>query len=132
VTHLESEVTAVDIKHRVVVFDATDLETESSFWAALVGGTVERNDGWHMIFVDSAPVLAVQHAPDHEPPHWPVGAQQQQVHHDLWVDDYASAHEEVSRLGATLLRPTSADGRERWAVYADPAGHPFCLCWMEE
>jgi predicted enzyme related to lactoylglutathione lyase len=122
----------MDIKHRVVVFDASDMETESAFWAALVGGTVEKNDVWHMIFVDSAPVLAVQQTSDHQPPQWPVGQQQQQVHYDLWVDDYEAAHEEVSRLGASLLQPTSEDGRERWAVYADPAGHPFCLCWMAE
>jgi predicted enzyme related to lactoylglutathione lyase len=122
----------MDIKHRVVVFDAADMDAESSFWASVVGGTVEKDAVWHMIFVGSAPVLAVQGAPDHQPPAWPGGAQQQQVHHDLWVEDHQSAHDEVVRLGARILAPTSAEGRERWAVYADPAGHPFCLCWMEE
>ncbi|HWE63967.1 MAG TPA: VOC family protein [Chloroflexota bacterium] len=33
-------------------------------------------------------------------------------------------------LGARLLKaaddPTAAEG---FQVYADPAGHPFCLCW---
>ena len=102
------------------------------FWAALVGGTIHKDAVWHMIFVDTAPVLAVQYAPDHERPTWPGGEHQQQVHYDLWVDDYASAHEEVMRLGATILQATAIQGRERWAVYADPAGHPFCLCWLEE
>lgn len=122
----------MDIKHRVVVFDAADMEAESDFWAALVGGTVQKDDVWHMIFVGSAPELAVQHAPDHQRPSWPGGVPQQQIHYDLWVEDYRPAHEEVIRLGAKLLQPTAAEGRERWAVYADPAGHPFCLCWMEE
>lgn len=34
-------------------------------------------------------------------------------------------------LGATVLKP--ALGRtegDDFQVYADPAGHPFCLCWM--
>jgi predicted enzyme related to lactoylglutathione lyase len=123
---------SMDIRHRVVVFDAADMESESAFWAALVGGTVHKDDVWHMIFVDAAPVLAVQHAPDHKRPTWPDGERQQQVHYDLWVDDYAVAHGEVMSLGATILQPTASEGRERWAVYADPAGHPFCLCCTEE
>lgn len=36
------------------------------------------------------------------------------------VDDLAVAGEQVLRLGATRL----AEGLH---VYADPAGHPFCL-----
>jgi len=122
----------MDIKHRVVVFDASDMEAESAFWASLVAGEDHKNELWHMIFVDSAPVLAVQHAPDHQRPQWPDGGQQQQVHYDLWAEDYPAAHDEAISLGATPLQPASADGREHWAVYADPAGHPFCLCWLEE
>jgi len=122
----------MDIRHRVVVFDASHMEPESAFWASVLGGTVEKDDTWHMVFVDGHPVIGVQHAPDHEPPDWPDGKPQQQVHLDLWVDDYATAHAEVMSLGASLLQPTAVDGRERWAVYADPAGHPFCFCWIEE
>jgi len=51
----------------------------------------------------------------------------------LWVKDIDAAHEEVMSLGATLLQ--SAGGREfdadDFQVYADPAGHPFCLCWVK-
>ena len=31
----------MDIKHRMIVFDAADIEAESNFWAAFLGGTVE-------------------------------------------------------------------------------------------
>jgi hypothetical protein len=54
----------------------------------------------------------------------------QQIHLDLHVRDVAAAHDEVMRLGARLLQATdelTADAGFR--VYADPAGHPFCLCW---
>ena len=41
------------------------------------------------------------------------------------------AHELVTSLGATVLRPASGvDPMDDFQVYADPAGHPFCLCWV--
>ncbi len=42
----------------------------------------------------------------------------------------APAHEEVLGLGATVLQQQyAATDPEGFWVYADPAGHPFCLCW---
>lgn len=36
-------------------------------------------------------------------------------------------HGRALALGATLLRDRSDDPEEPLRVYADPAGHPFCL-----
>jgi hypothetical protein len=48
----------------------------------------------------------------------------------LFVDDVRTAHDEVISLGATLLKTTDdIESTEGYQVYADPAGHPFCLCW---
>lgn len=117
------------ITRQITVFDAADMAAESAFWAGLTGGTVEADDDWHMIMVDGAPRLGVQLAPDHVPPQWPDGAPQQ-LHLDVYVDDIRAAHEEAMALGARLLQLApdlgAADG---FQVYADPAGHPFCLCW---
>ncbi|WP_225753383.1 VOC family protein [Actinotalea sp. Marseille-Q4924] len=114
----------------IVVLDAPDLDAESSFWAQLLDGTVEAEDDWHSIVVDGEWRLGIQHAPNHVPPVWPGGDQQQQIHLDLWVDDLAAAHERALDLGARLLQaaddPLTRD--EVFQVYADPAGHPFCLC----
>jgi predicted enzyme related to lactoylglutathione lyase len=117
------------ITRQIVVFDAADMEAESRFWASLLGGTVETEDDWHTIRIEGVPRLAVQLAPNHTPPEWPDGMPQQ-IHLDLHVDDMGAAHDEVMALGARLLKP--ADDRSTptgWQVYADPAGHPFCLCW---
>jgi hypothetical protein len=122
----------MDIRFAVVVFDAADLSAESGFWAAVLAGTVEREDDWHMVMgPDGIPRIGVQLAPDHVPPEWPGGLQQQQqVHLDLWVGDAAAAHDEVMALGARLLQVApDPDAEEGFQVYADPAGHPFCLCW---
>ena len=69
--------------------------------------------------------LAFQLAPDHQPPRWPDPAFPQQFHLDLMVDDIDEAEPRALAIGATKL-PSEEDG---FRVYADPAGHPFCLCW---
>ncbi len=116
------------ITRQITVFDAADLTAESSFWAGLLGGTVEAEDDWHTVYVDGAPRLGFQLAPNHVQPDWPHG-EQQQIHLDLYVDDVASAHDEAVALGARLLRSADLTAEEGFQVYADPAGHPFCLCW---
>ncbi|GAB2697624.1 VOC family protein [Thalassiella azotivora] len=120
------------IKRTIVVLDAADVEAESRFWADVLGGSVDADDGgsWATVVVDGEPRLAVQHAPDHVPPLWPDGSPPQQLHLDLYVDELAPAHGRVTELGATLLKPADDPGAaEGFQVYADPAGHPFCLCW---
>jgi predicted enzyme related to lactoylglutathione lyase len=117
------------ITRQIVVFDAADMTAESTFWAALLGGTVQTDDDWHDVYVDGKPRLAVQLAPNHVPPEWPDGTPQQ-VHLDLFVDDIKAAHDEAISLGAKLLKPADDIGStEGYQVYADPAGHPFCFCW---
>ncbi len=122
----------MEIRHQVVVFDAADLAAESSFWAGVLGGTVDAEDRWHMVLVDGAPRIGVQLASGHVPPDWPDGSPPQQVHLDLWVDDIHEAHDLVTSLGARVLRPArGSDTPDDFQVYADPAGHPFCLCWVD-
>lgn len=116
------------INHQLVVFDAADIEAESAFWAGVLGGEVDGRDDWHNVVVDGRPQIAVQLAPDHVPPDWPDGTPQQ-VHLDLWVDELGPAHEHVMSLGARLLKEAEDLGPDNFQVYADPAGHPFCLCW---
>lgn len=124
--------TAMRINHQVAVFDAADLAAESRFWAGVLGGTVDAEDDWHMVLVDGEPRVGVQLAPNHVPPEWPDGTPQQ-IHFDLWVDDIDTAHGEVMSLGAKVLKPAEdrpPESRDNYQVYADPAGHPFCLCWL--
>ena len=58
------------------------------------------------------------------------GVQQQQVHLNLQVEDPYIAHQELVALGATVLEPEKTfEAPEGFRVYADPAGHPFCIAW---
>jgi hypothetical protein len=113
----------------VVVFDAADLHAESAFWAAVMEGHVFEDETFHSV-VDSAGEwrIGVQLAPQHTPPDWPDGAPQQ-VHVDFHVEDPVGAHKQVMSLGARLLRPDDLNSEEGHQVYADPAGHPFCIGW---
>ena len=118
------------IKRQVIVFDAPDLAAESGFWAALLDGTVHAEDDWHSVVVDGEWRLGFQLAPNHVPPDWPDGTPQQQIHVDVWLDDFKAAHEKATSLGARLLKPADdPEAAEIFQVYADPAGHPFCICW---
>ncbi len=120
---------SMEIMRHVVVFDAADLATESAFWAGMLGGRVFADDTWHSVIDgDGRWVIGVQLAPDHSPPDWPDG-NPQQVHLDLHIDDPAGAHADAVALGARLLQADDLTAAEGHQIYADPAGHPFCLGW---
>lgn len=117
------------IMRQVVVFDAADLAAESAFWAGMLDGRVFTDEKWHTVFdSDGNWRIGVQLAPSHNAPVWPDGTPQQ-VHLDLHVTDPAAAHERAMTLGARLLQDDDPEGPEGHRVYADPAGHPFCIGW---
>ncbi len=129
--HRAAPALAMRLVRHVVVFDAADVEAESRFWASLLDGLVVDDDpAFHCVIdADGNWVIGVQHAAGHVPPEWPRGAPQQ-VHVDLHVDDPGPALARVAELGARPLL-TSADpsAGEGHHVFADPAGHPFCIGW---
>ncbi len=98
------------------------------FYSELLGLPVTyHDDEWWTIGSNPGWKLAFQRAPDHVAPTWPDGRVPQQLHLDVTVDaaQIDEAEAQVIALGARRLEP----GGEDFRVYADPAGHPFCLCW---
>ncbi|WP_250006867.1 VOC family protein [Actinoplanes sp. M2I2] len=106
--------------HHLIV-DCPDPMAEARFWSALLGRPVTYRDDDFVVVAedDTTSGMAFQRAPDHRPPTWPDPAVPQQMHLDVMVDDLTVAAEAVRELGAT---PLPGDH-----VFADPAGHPFCL-----
>ena len=124
---------------RQVVLDTTDARALAEFYRELLGYEYRAGD----------------EPPDEEPPDWlvlrdpgsdsrvafqlvdvlpsstwPAATVPQQLHLDLTVDSKASLdvqHERVLTLGGRLLLDRSDDEQEPLRVYADPAGHPFCV-----
>jgi catechol 2,3-dioxygenase-like lactoylglutathione lyase family enzyme len=116
---------------QVVVLDCPDPAALARFYQGVLGGEVDRPDrrwalgeAWSTLHLDGGQVLAFQGAAQHRPPVWGDPARPQQSHLDVAVTDLDAAHDEVLALGATLLHDPESGV---WRVYADPAGHPFCL-----
>ncbi|WP_395690418.1 VOC family protein [Nocardioides sp.] len=84
---------------------------------------------------DSGRGLAFQANAEYVPPVWTPGpdrpgAQQQMLHLDMTVRDVESLEHQRRRvldLGGTELHDRSDDEEEPLHVFADPAGHPFCI-----
>ncbi|WP_329132579.1 VOC family protein [Streptomyces sp. NBC_01476] len=113
-----------------VVLDCPDPKALAAFYAELVGGTVDaEDDEWVDLNREGAQRLSFQLAPGHQAPSWPDPGRPQQFHLDIAVPraEMDAAEGRVLDLGATLLEGDQ-EGSRNWRVYADPAGHPFCLC----
>jgi catechol 2,3-dioxygenase-like lactoylglutathione lyase family enzyme len=105
--------------HHVAV-DCREPLALARFYSELLGLPITyQSDDW-VVIAERADTsgIAFQLAPDHEPPRWPDPAAPQQMHFDVMVDNVRLAEPTVIALGARKIGET---------VYADPAGHPFCL-----
>jgi hypothetical protein len=111
-----------------VVIDCAEPPALARFWGALLDMphrveaspdriVIARSDG-------SLPKIAVQRVADYQPPRWPDPDYPAQMHFDIGFDDRIPKERLALDLGATRLPPQGGS----CPVYADPAGHPFCLC----
>lgn len=129
---------------RQVVLDCTDARVLTEFYRQLLGLQYRPGDeppaagqldpaghDW-LVLRDSTGTnrLAFQQVAHLSEVTWPEGPIPQQLHLDLTVptvQDLDAQHERALALGARLLRDRSNDPEEPLRVYADPAGHPFCI-----
>ncbi len=127
-----------------VVLDTTDARALAEFYRELLGfiyrpgdeppgGTEpdERGHDWLVLHHPSGlPRIAFQQVPNLRRSTWPGDEVPQQLHLDMTVAttrDLEIQHKRALDLGATLLHDRSQDEQEPLRVYADPAGHPFCI-----
>ena len=129
---------------RQVVLDCTDARALAEFYRRLLGLTYRPGDeppaagqpdpqaqDW-LVLRDptGTPRLAFQPVAELPEATWPAGPVPQQLHLDLAVPtaaDLDAQHDRALALGARLLLDRSRDPQEPLRVYADPAGHPFCI-----
>ncbi|MBN6053562.1 VOC family protein [Nonomuraea sp. RK-328] len=127
-----------------VVLDCTDARALAEFYRSLLGlvyrpgdeppqagGDDERGRDWLVLRTpDGAPQMAFQQVDKLPETTWPEGPVPQQLHLDLTVtsvEDLRAQHERVLSLGGRLLLDRIDDAEEPLRVYADLAGHPFCI-----
>jgi hypothetical protein len=114
-----------------VVLDCFSPRSLAPFYEELLGMDERVEDTPERVVIahrdGRLPMLAFRHVPEHAPPRWPDPTYPQQMHMDLKFEDYHGAKRLAERLGA--IRQSDLDGKAHPDVYADPAGHPFCLCF---
>jgi hypothetical protein len=113
-----------------VAIDCPNAGELASFYAASTGGTVTfRSEAWATVNGPGGRI-DFQTTPDHTPPTWPDPNSPIQMHLDFVVDDREAAEARVLAAGATKFdfQPNA----DHCFVYADPAGHPFCLTTWED
>jgi len=122
-------VSSTPISLRAVVFDCPDPSALATFYADLLGCRSDlRDPTWCEVHAsDGTFKLAFQRSLPYFPPKWPDGTPQQ-LHLDLTVTDLAACGRRAEELGAIVLTGLMEEPDSVWVVYADPAGHPFCLC----
>jgi len=113
----------------LVVLDCPDPVSLADFYARLLDwapeGEPAKDAEWVTLRGPGGGVgIAFQRDTDYAPPTWPSPQRPQMLHLDMNVADATAAHERAVRLGAAVLD----DHNRGFVVYADPAGHPFCLC----
>jgi catechol 2,3-dioxygenase-like lactoylglutathione lyase family enzyme len=108
------------------VLDCPDPRALADFYAGLLGMRVnEDGDDWVVIGLRPGDrQLAFQRAATWVPPEWPDPTRPQQAHLDIRVDDVDAAEKAVLAAGGRRL---PAEVEQGFRVFADPAGHPFCL-----
>ena len=127
-----------------VVLDTTDVRSLAEFYRQLLGfeyragdepppsgQTDDRGQDWLVLRHPSgSPRVAFQQVAALRRSTWPENEVPQQLHLDLSVPSLAEferQHQRALQVGATLLYDRSHDPQEPLRVYADPAGHPFCI-----
>lgn len=111
-----------------IALECTDPLALAEFYTALTGWpVVYATDEWVSIGATETDVwhLSFQRSPGHQPPTWPDPASSMQFHLHIRVDDLDTAEAAVLALGATRFE--EQPNRDGSRVFADPAGHPFCL-----
>jgi catechol 2,3-dioxygenase-like lactoylglutathione lyase family enzyme len=129
---------------RQVVLDCTDARTLAEFYRELLGYRYRPGDeppaagepdpqgaDWLVLRNPAGGAqIAFQQVAELPEATWPDGPHPQMLHLDLTVANAAELDVQDARvlaLGARLLRDRSCDPEEPLRVYADPAGHPFCI-----
>lgn len=111
-----------------LVLECADAERLARFWQTVLDLPEAEGDAdWMTLRWESVGRFSFHRVADYQPPAWPGTHGEQQAHFDLLVDDLAEAGLAVENAGARPLSDVLDPGPSAWRIYADPAGHPFCL-----
>jgi hypothetical protein len=108
-----------------VTVNCPDARALAAFYADLLDGVVTSADPAWATVTGPAGRIDFQTTSEHREPTWPEPGVPIQMHLDFLVDDLAATEARVLAAGATRFEHQPND--DHCLVFADPAGHPFCL-----
>lgn len=124
--------TSTPLRLTAVAIDTPDPRALAEFYGRLLGWEVDesasRSDWVELADPSGGPALAFQLDPDFQPPIWPGHERPQMMHVDVRVATLDEGHERAIAAGARQLQQPSDQLDALFRVYADPHGHPFCMC----
>ena len=116
-----------------VTLDCPDPGELARFYQGFLGGrrSVSEEGDFAVLVLDGSEVrLDFQQAVNPEPPRWPDPAAPRRHHLEFAVDeDLDEVAERLLGLGAVM--PGHQPGGDMFRVFADPAGHLFCVAPRE-
>jgi catechol 2,3-dioxygenase-like lactoylglutathione lyase family enzyme len=112
-----------------LVIDCPDPRRLAPFYEALLGLSRVADENSWVTLAGRGHRLDLQASTEQRPATWGRDSIPQQMHLDVLVADLDQAERDVIALGAALLE--GSDKPIGYRVYADPAGHPFCLVTPE-
>ncbi|WP_406346010.1 VOC family protein [Streptomyces sp. NBC_00648] len=117
----------LQMKLTAITLDCPDPLALAAFYQEATGLEPHPKSDAEFAGLNSADGLFIgfQRVDDYQAPGWPDQTVPQQMHIDFEVDDLDEAEARLLELGAG--KPEHQPGGERWRVFTDPAGHPFCL-----
>jgi len=113
-----------------VTVNCDDAAVLADFYADIAGGVVTFcRGGWATVTTPGGRI-DIQAVAGYERPQWPGPEGTSLLHLDFLVDDLSAAQARVLRAGAVEFdfQPNA----EHCLVFADPAGHPFCLTTVDD
>ena len=113
-----------------VTVNCPDAAELAAFYAGITGGRITFSKRAWATLEGPGGRIDFQTVPDRTPPTWPGNTSPNRLHLDFLVDDLAAAEARVLAAGAT--RYQFQPNADHCLVFADPAGHPFCLTTVEE
>ena len=110
-----------------ITLDCPDPQALAGFYREATGLELhpKSDDDFAGLTRDGGLFIGFQRVDNYRAPSWPDQAVPQQSHLDFAVDDLNEAEALLLELGAS--KPEYQPGGDRWRVFTDPAGHPFCL-----
>jgi hypothetical protein len=107
-----------------VTLECPDARELAAFYATITGGRITFSDTRWATLRCPGGRIDFQTAPGYVAPSWPDCTSSMQAHLDFDVDDLEATERKVLAAGASKF---DSQPNEHCRVYADPAGHPFCL-----